>query len=128
MRHLTAFALLVAGIVHLLPLPGVLGAPALQRLYGLAVTGPDLAILLQHRAVLFGVLGVFMLVAVVQPSLRVPASWVGLASAAAFVAVAWQIGGYNDAIRRVVIADVVVCVLLVAGLVAEWATRPGRAA
>ena len=126
MRHLPAVALLVAGLVHLLPLPGVLGAPALQRLYGLDVTGPDLAILLQHRAVLFGVLGAFMLVAVVQPSLRVPASLVGLASAAAFVAVAWHVGGYNGAIRRVVIADIVVCVLLIAGLVAEWATRPDR--
>jgi hypothetical protein len=60
---------------------------------------------------------VALLVAVVQPSLRVPASLVGLASVAAFVAVAWHVGGYNGAIRRVVVA----------GLVAEWATRPDRA-
>jgi hypothetical protein len=38
------------------------------------------------------------------------------------------VGGYNPAIGRVVIADVVASVLLAAGLAAEWwaATRAGE--
>jgi hypothetical protein len=119
MHHLTVAALLVAGVIHLLPVPGVLGANALARLYGIEVSDPNTAILLQHRALLFGILGVLMLAAIPFPSLRGVASWVGLASAASFVVVALWVGGYDGAIRRVVVADVVAAVALVAGLVAQ---------
>ena len=60
MRHLPMLALLIAGAIHLLPLSGVTGAAALERLYGVAVDSPDLALLLRHRAVLFGLLGGFL--------------------------------------------------------------------
>ena len=58
--------LLVAGVIHLLPLPGALGAGALARLYGLepaALADPNLALLLRHRAVLFGVVGALLVAA-----------------------------------------------------------------
>jgi hypothetical protein len=123
MHHLTVAALLVAGLIHLLPVPGVLGAGTLARLYGIEVPDPNTAILLQHRALLFGILGVLMLAAIPFPSLRGVALWVGLASAASFVVVALWVGGFNDAVRRVVVADVVAAVALVAGLVAQRLAR-----
>ena len=107
MHHLTVAALLVAGLIHLLPVPGVLGAGTLARLYGIEVPDPNTAILLQHRALLFGILGVLMLAAIPFPSLRGVALWVGLASAASFV----------------VVADVVAAVALMAGLVAQRLAR-----
>lgn len=121
MTHVSVAALLVAGIIHLLPVPGVLGPATLTRLYGIEVHDPNLAILLQHRALLFGVLGALMLAAVVLPGLRVTALAVGLCSAASFIVVALMVGGYNPAIGRVVVADAVASVLLAAGLVAELA-------
>ncbi|MFN9775143.1 MAG: phosphopantetheine adenylyltransferase [Burkholderiales bacterium] len=123
MHHLTVAALLVAGLIHLLPVPGVLGAGTLARLYGIEVPDPNTAILLQHRALLFGILGVLMLAAIPFPSLRGVALWVGLASAASFVVVALWVGGFNGAVRRVVVADVVAAVALVAGLVAQRLAR-----
>jgi hypothetical protein len=51
--------------------------------------------------------------------LRVTALTVALFSAASFIVVAMAVGGYNPAIGRVVVADVVATVLLAAGLVAE---------
>lgn len=126
MNHLTAAALLVAALIHLLPVPGVLGAGTLARLYGISVAGPDTAILLQHRALLFGILGVLMLAAIPWPSLRPVALVVGLASAASFVVVALWVGGYNGAIRRVVVADVVAAVALAVGLAAHLAGRGAR--
>ena len=80
---------------------------------------PNTAILLRHRALLFGVLGVLMLSAIALPWLRVTALTVGLISAASFIVVAITVGGYNPAIGRVVVADVVASVLLAAGLAAE---------
>ena len=119
MKYLSIVALLVAGIIHLLPVPGVMGASTLARLYGIEVTDPSTAILLQHRALLFGVLGVLMLSAIALPWLRVTALAVALFSAASFIVVAMAVGGYNPAIGRVVVADVVASVLLAVGLVAE---------
>ena len=120
MKHIPVVALLVAGIIHLLPVPGVMGVATLARLYGIEVNDSDTAILLQHRALLFGVLGVLMLAAVALPRLRLTALAIALFSAASFIVVALAVGGYNAAIGRVVIADVVASVLLAAGLAAEW--------
>ena len=119
MKYVSIVALLVAGIIHLLPVPGVMGVSTLARLYGIQVNDPNTAILMQHRALLFGVLGVLMLSAIALPWLRVTALAVALFSAASFIAVAVAVGGYNPAIGRVVVADIVASVLLAAGLVAE---------
>ena len=119
MKYVSIVALLVAGIIHLLPVPGVMGVSTLSRLYGIEVNEPNTAILLQHRALLFGVLGVLMLSAIALPWLRVTALTVALFSAASFIVIAKAVGGYNPAIGRVVVADVVASALLAAGLVAE---------
>ena len=119
MKYISVVALLVAGIIHLLPVAGVMGVNALARLYEIQVSDPNTAILLQHRALLFGVLGALMLSAIALPWLRVTALTVALFSAASFIVVAMVVGGYNPAIGRVVVADVVASVLLSAGLAAE---------
>ncbi|MCZ8234501.1 MAG: phosphopantetheine adenylyltransferase [Inhella sp.] len=119
MKYISIVALLVAGIIHLLPVPGVMGVSTLARLYGIEVNDPNTAILLQHRALLFGVLGALMLSAIALPWLRVTALSVALFSAASFIVVAMAVGGYNPSIERIVVADIVASVLLSAGLVAE---------
>lgn len=119
MKYVSIVALLVAGLIHLLPVPGVMGVSTLARLYAVEVNDPNTAILLQHRALLFGVLGVLMLSAIALPWLRITVLTVALFSAASFVVLAMAVGGYNPAIGRVVVADVVASVLLAAGLVAE---------
>ena len=119
MKYVCVVALLVAGLIHLLPIPGVMGASTLMRLYGIEVNDRNTAILLQHRALLFGALGVLMLSAIALPWLRITALSVGLFSTASFIVVAMGVGGYNSAIGRVVFADVVAAVLLAAGLLAE---------
>jgi hypothetical protein len=119
MKYVSIVALLVAGLIHLLPVPGVMGASTLARLYGIEVTDPNTAILLQHRALLFGVLGVLMLSAIALPWLRITVLAVALFSAASFIVVAMAVGGYNPAIGRIVVADVVASVLLAAGFLVE---------
>src|SRR5690606_4009073 len=68
-RAITALLILV-GIIHLLPLSGILGAERLAALYGIAVHGPDLEILMRHRAVLFGLLGSLLVYAAFKPPLQ----------------------------------------------------------
>ena len=115
----TTVALIVAGLIHLLPLAGVLGADKLAALYGIPIAGPDLAILMRHRAVLFGLIGALCLVAAWREPLQWAALLTALASVAAFLALAWGTGGYNAAIGRVVTADIVAAALLVLGCAAK---------
>ncbi|MBA4286742.1 MAG: phosphopantetheine adenylyltransferase [Xanthomonadaceae bacterium] len=118
MRHLIPVGLLIAAIIHLLPLAGVLGGARLERLYGIPVDEPNLDILLRHRAVLFGLLGLLLLTAAFLPTLRPPALIAGIVSAASFLVIVARVGMPNAAIARVVTADwVALCSLLVAAAV-----------
>ena len=123
---LSATALVLVALIHLLPVPGVLGAEMLQRLYGLPVDTPDMALLLRHRAVLFGLLGVGMIASVAWPAWRPAAYVAAFVSVISFLVLAALENPAQPAIHRVIVADVLALVLLMAGAVAEWRARqPG---
>ena len=116
-ENIIRILLVIVAMTQFLPIIGVLGAARLSSGYGIIVDDPNLEILLRHRAVLFGLLGLFIFHAVVTPAMR------PLAYAAAFISIfsffwlAFAVGGYNEAIRKIVIADGVAAVALVAAIV-----------
>ena len=118
MRHLISAMLLIVGVIHLLPLTGVAGASQLRALYEIPVDEANLEILMRHRAVLFGLLGAFMVYAAFAPFQQRVALFAGFASVLSFLYLAWSVGGYNEAIARVVAADVVALGCLVVASVA----------
>ncbi|HBX55914.1 phosphopantetheine adenylyltransferase [Pseudomonas sp. UBA2684] len=109
--------LIIAGIIHLLPLSGVLGAQQLATLYGLSFQEPNLLLLMRSRAVLFGLLGALLVCAAFRPALQPLALIGGLVSVLSFLYLAWSTPGYNDALRRVVIADWVALACLALALI-----------
>jgi hypothetical protein len=120
MRYLVSGSLILAGLIHLLPLAGVLGQERLAALYGVDAADPNLSILLRHRAVLFGLLGTFLVVAAFRPGWQAAAFVAAFVSVVSFLLLAWSTGGYNALIGRVVTADIVALVALLAGAVAWW--------
>lgn len=118
MRHLVSVMLAVVAVIHLLPVVGVLGTARLEALYGIPVQEPNLAILMRHRAVLFALLGAFLLMAAVRPAWQLVALVAGFVSVLSFLWLAWLVGGTNAQVARVVTADVVALVCLVVGAVA----------
>jgi hypothetical protein len=120
MRALVTGLLLLAAVVNLLPAIGVLSTARLEALYGVVVQDPNLAILMRHRAVLFGIVGALLAVAAFYPPARALAIPAGLVSMLAFVALAGSVGDYNPLLRRVVIVDVVASVALVVAAVLDW--------
>jgi hypothetical protein len=115
--------LIVVAIIHLLPLSGALGAARLTALYGLPFDEPNLAILMRHRAVLFGLVGVFLLHAAFRPAFRVAAFVAGFVSVLSFLYLAWSVGSYNAQVGRVFTADIVALVCLIVGS-AAYASLP----
>jgi hypothetical protein len=110
--------LLVVAVIHLLPVAGVLGSERLATLYGISFSEPNLAILMRHRAVLFGLLGLFFLVAAFRPALQPVAFGAGLVSVLSFLWLAWSVGSYNAQVARVFAADVIALACLVVGVAA----------
>jgi hypothetical protein len=121
MRALVAICLVVVGIIHLLPLTGVLGSAKLATLYGTSFADPNLEILMRHRAVLFGLLGAFLIVAAFRREWQAAAFVAGTISMASFLLLARATGGYNSQLGRVVAVDLVALGCLVVGAVARWA-------
>ena len=109
-RKLVTILLLMIAMIHLLPVSGVLGAEQLHKLYGISINGPDMEILMRHRAVLFGLLGLFFAYAAFKPLFQPLAFVAALISMASFIILAYHVGGYNLAIKRVVLADGVAAV------------------
>jgi uncharacterized membrane protein len=97
-----------------------MGAGQLTRLYGVAADDPNAVILLQHRALLFGLLGVLLITAAFRPELRAVALVAGLVSTVSFLVIALGVGGYNAQVARVVVADVLAVVLLLLAAGIEW--------
>lgn len=126
MRHLISAMLIVVAIIHLLPLSGVLGSDRLGALYGIRFDEPNLAILMRHRAVLFGLLGVFLLYAAFRPDFQLFAIVAGFVSVLSFLYLAWSVGGYNSQEARVLVADIVALVcIIIAGVAYACVPREG---
>ena len=118
MRFIVPAMLLVAGIIHILPLSGVLSAARLFDIYGISFDDPNLEILMRHRAVLFGLLGIFLLSSAFLPSLQLAALITGFVSVVSFLYLAYSVGGYNDQVNRIVTADKAALVCLLVGSIA----------
>lgn len=128
MSKLIALLLLVAGVIHLLPLSGVLGPQRLAALYDLAFDEANLLLMMRHRAVLFGLLGALLVAAAFLPALRSLALGAGLVSVLAFLLLAWGEPGYNPALRRVLLADWIALACLLPALLLHLLQQRGGAA
>ncbi len=91
----------ITALVHLLPVAGLLGRLSLERAYGVALgQGQDLVVLMQHRALLFGLISAACFIAVQSPPWRLPAGIAALVSILGFALIA-ALQPHNAAIARV---------------------------
>jgi hypothetical protein len=113
----------VTALIHLLPLAGILGRSVIERAYGVSLgTGQDLVILMQHRALLFGILAAACVAAVVWPSWRWPVGLVAGVSTLGFVVIA-AMQTHNAPIARVMWVDIGAAILLLIWCAAQLLRR-----
>jgi hypothetical protein len=114
MKLIVPAVLWLVALLHALPLAGVLGAGRLSALYGIDVGDPNLALLMRHRAVLFGLLAALLALAACRPALHGLGLVAGLVSVGAFLLLAALEGPLNEAVITVVRLDVAALILLLA--------------
>lgn len=116
MQKMISGLLIIVGIIHILPTIGILGAERLSTMYDIALDEPNLVILMQHRAALFGLLGLFLIASAFQPILQPYAFVAGFITILSFLYLAWAAPEINTAMRKIVIADLVAVTCLSAAL------------
>ena len=117
--------LVLVGIINFLPVLGVLSAERISAAYAVTASSPDLEILLRHRALLFGVIGGFILVAAFVPAYQPAAMAMAAVSMLGFLWLAWGVGDFNASLRKIAMVDLLGIVFLVAA-VALKLVAPGR--
>lgn len=118
--------LIIVGIIHLIPISGAAGVAQLNSLYGINIADPDLSVLMRHRAILFGLLGLFLIYAAFRPALQLLALIGGAVSVASFLLLAHSAGGFNEELKRVFIVDVVAAACLVIGFAAYFIVQADK--
>ena len=106
----------VTGLIHALPLAGLFGRTMLERAYGIRLgEGHDLTILMQHRALLFGLLAAACFAAMAYPTWRWPVGIAALVSMLGFVLIA-AMQPHGLPIAKVMWVDIGAALLLSLGL------------
>ncbi|MEL7489657.1 MAG: phosphopantetheine adenylyltransferase [Pseudomonadota bacterium] len=112
-----AALIFIAGLINFLPVAGVLSGEKIENLYGLTTIDATLEILLRHRAVLFGLLGGFMMWSAFRPALQTLAIIGGFAAMISFIGLFFAVGDASPSLEKIVIADFFGCGCLVIALV-----------
>ncbi len=110
----------LVGIINVLPVMGILGSMQLSTAYGIAPPSDTLLLLLRHRALLFGIIGGFVLVSLLRAEYRAPALAMAAASMIGFLVLAATTDGSSEAIRKIVAADLVGLLALGIAAVLHW--------
>ena len=117
MKKFVTGALLIAGVINLYPVVGVISVDQLEKLYSVSLDNGDLIILMRHRAILFGLLGTFLIYSAFRSSVQTLACIAGLVSMISFIGLAYASGEFGEALNKAIVADVVGSLALVAVLV-----------
>lgn len=121
MKMIITVVFILVALINLYPVIGVLSSEQLVALYGIEFVSNDHLLLMRHRAVLFGLLGAFILYAAFKPSVRPLAAVAALISMISFIAIAFSyadnsLAAMSASVSKLVIIDTVASVALLAVL------------
>ena len=126
MNKLLFLLMLLVGVINFLPVLGVLSADRIAAAYDVEVVGSDMEILLRHRALLFGIVGGFVLYSLYNPALQGAALTLAGISMVGFLVLVFSVGGHNAALNRIVIADVAGIACLAGAVLLKYFIIPGE--
>ena len=123
MNKIVMALLIIVGLINFLPVIGVISATQITQAYSVELTSNDLVILMRHRALLFGIVGGFILYSVIAPQFQVVAMVMAAISMVGYLGLMWSVGGYNSSIFKVAMVDMVGIGFLVIAAVLKYKQR-----
>ena len=94
-------------LVHLAPAVAAISPNQIATLYGIEPANKTLLTLLQHRAILLGLVGVAFAYAAFKPAFRWPVLCIGAASMALFISFCVLNGQLSSSLGRIAIIDAI---------------------
>jgi len=120
MNKVYLLLLFLIGVINFLPAIGLVSVDKINQAYGLRVTDRDLAILLRHRALLFGLIGGFVIYSVFKPQFQVAAIVLAAISMLGYLFFFWSEGNSNSALLKVAQIDMIGVVLLSIAIIIRY--------
>lgn len=109
MKYLLLFSFWMMALINILPALSGFSTARLSALYGIESGDATLMTLLQHRALLFGLVAAACIYAVYTPSVRWPVLIGAIASMGGFIVIAALHGTTSGSLGKIVIVDAVGC-------------------
>ena len=105
MRYLIPLLFSVLAIIHILPALSAVSVDRLAGLYGVSAEDKTLMTLLQHRAVLFGLVAGACIYAANRPFARWPVLWAAIISMSSFIFIAMPRGQLSGPLAKIAYVD-----------------------
>lgn len=112
MGNVITVCLVIVGLINFVPVIGVIAAQKMETAYAISLQSVDLQILMRHRALLFGILGGFILYSALNSQYQNVAMVMAAISMVGFAILVLITGDYNPEIKKVLIIDIAGIVFL----------------
>lgn len=119
-NKILTLSLLIVGIINFLPIVGIFGIKSLESAYQIKLSSSDLLILMQHRAVLFGLLGGFIIFSCFNAHYQAAAMLMAAISMIAYAALVHINGTENQAILKVLYLDYIGLFFLAVATISKY--------
>lgn len=118
MELLFRIALFISGTINILPSLLAFLPDKISKSYGIDIPNSNYELLLRHRAILFGIIGGFMIYSAIVKKYYELSTIAGLVSMASFIILYFLIGkDINKELKKVLLIDVVATVILCIGFI-----------
>jgi heme A synthase len=118
MELLFRIALFISGIINILPSLLAFLPDKISKSYGIDIPNSNYELLLRHRAILFGIIGGFMIYSAIVKKYYELSTIAGLVSMASFIILYFLIGKDNNKeLKKVLMIDLVATVILCIGFI-----------
>ena len=109
---IVSIILFIVGIINILPLIVFFDPGKTVKLYGFPIEGESLIVLMRHRGVLLGLVGIALIAAAFKSEYIVLAVGLALISKIAFIFLTFTSAGYTPEVQNVALIDVGAIILL----------------
>ena len=123
MAKLIMTCLIIVGLINFIPVIGVLSSQKLESSYSISLISNDLIILMRHRALLFGVLGGFVLYSAFVVAYQGAAMVMAATSMIGFALLVFFVGEYNQSIFNVLVVDLIGIAFLLIAVISKYVIK-----